>query len=224
MDKQSYARYLLHLMDEEVDSEDAVIEEDALYGYFQMYMPSGKGVEATFEPLKDGDAYLQQIVRIYEMLDPEDFGGETVPGYFNSKTKEVPEDVLKGHGEQLIKGLKELLDEFAEWDGTAEAAAYLSGIEEVQLLPHGKIDTIRQSYDPDVYEALFEVVSEHKDYDEPIEMLDEAYYSIACDYWISYYLQWHRYGLKGDPFAPYFELYRLGYSALFSEHKLYIGS
>lgn len=96
------------------------------------------------------------------MPDPEDFGGETVPGYFNSKTKEVPEDVLKGHGEQLIKGLKELLD--------------------------------------------------------------EAYYSIACDYWISYYLQWHRYGLKGDPLAPYFELYRLGYSAIFSEQKLYIGS
>ncbi|MNI58809.1 hypothetical protein D3C73_1139370 [compost metagenome] len=57
-----------------------------------------------------------------------------------------------------------------------------------------------------------------------IEILDEAYYSIACDYWISYYLQWHRYGLKGDPFAPYFELYRLGYSAVFAENKLYIGS
>ncbi|MBN3527073.1 hypothetical protein [Paenibacillus apiarius] len=224
MDKQSYARYLLHLMDEEVESNEEVIEEDALYGYFQMYMPSGEGVEATFEPLKDGDAYLQRVKRIYEMLDPEDFGGETVPGYFNGKADEVPQDVLKGHGEQLIKGLKELLDEFAEWDGATEAAAYLSGIEEVQLLPHGKIDTIRQSYDPDVYEALFEVVSEHKDYDEPIEMLDEAYYSIACDYWISYYLQWHRYGFKGDPLAPYFELYRLGYSAIFSERKLYIGS
>ncbi|WP_430108390.1 hypothetical protein [Paenibacillus sp. B1-33] len=67
-------------------------------------------------------------------------------------------------------------------------------------------------------------MSEHKDYDAPIEILDEAYYSIACDYWISYYLQWHRYRLKGDPFASYFDLYRLGYSATFSEHALYIGS
>ena len=43
MDKQTYARYLLNLMDEEADSDEAVIEEAALYGYFQMYMPSGKG-------------------------------------------------------------------------------------------------------------------------------------------------------------------------------------
>lgn len=223
MDKQSYARYLLSLMDEEVDS-DGEVSEDALYGYFQMYMPSGKGVDATFEPLEDGDAYLKRIVGIYEMLDPEDFGGDTVPGYFNAKAVEVPEEVLKGYGEQFIKGLKQLLDEFSEWDGAAEAAAYLAGIEEIQLLARGGINTVRESYDPDVYEAIFDVVSEHKDYDAPIEILDEAYYSIACDYWISYYLQWYRYGLKGDPFAPYFELYRLGYSAVFSEGKLYIGA
>lgn len=68
------------------------------------------------------------------------------------------------------------------------------------------------------------MIMEHKNEEEPIEILDEAYYSIACEYWISYYLQWHRYGLKGDPFAPYFELYRLGYSAVFSDQKLYIGT
>ncbi|MCM3782404.1 hypothetical protein M3231_05430 [Neobacillus mesonae] len=224
MDKQSYARYLLQLMDEEVESDEEDIEEVSLYGYFQMYMPNGKGVEATFKPLIDGDAYLQRIIRIYEMLDAQDFGGETVPGYFVAKAEEVPEEVLKGYGEQFIKELKELLDEFTGMDGAVEAAAYLSEIEEVELLPQGKIDTIRQSYDPEVYDALFDIVSEHKDYDESIEILDEAYYSIACDYWISYYLQWHRYGLMGDPFAPFFELYRLGYSAIFANHKLFIGS
>ncbi|EPY03831.1 hypothetical protein PAALTS15_28856 [Paenibacillus alvei TS-15] len=224
MDKQSYARYLLQLMDEEVESDDAVIEDNELYGYFQMYMPSGEGVEATFAPLQDGDAYLQRIVRMYDVLDPADFDGDTVPGYFNSKVSDVPEEVLRGHGEQLIKGLKELLQEFEQIEGAADAAAYLSRIKEIQILPHGKIDKIRQSHDPDVYDAMFEVVSAHKDYDAPIEILDEAYYSIACDYWISNYLQWHRYGLKGDPFVPYFELYRLGYSAIFSEHKLLIGS
>ncbi|MGE6256321.1 hypothetical protein ACQKCU_00210 [Heyndrickxia sporothermodurans] len=224
MDKQTYARYLLTLIDEEVDSDEGVIEEDELFGYFQIFMPSGKGVEATFEVLDDGDLYLQRIVRIYEMLDPDDFGGETVPGYFNSKQKEVPEDVLIEYGWQFIKGLKQLLDEHAELDGVEEESVYLAGIEEVRLLPRGEIGTVRDSYDPGVYEALFEVIHEHKNYDEPIEILDEAYYSITCDYWISYYLQWHRYGLKGDPFAPYFELYMLGYSAIFSGQKLYIGA
>ncbi|WP_195575119.1 hypothetical protein [Paenibacillus sp. 1001270B_150601_E10] len=224
MDKQSYARYLLQLMEEEVEATEGDVEDSALYGYFQMYMPYGQGVEATFEPLEDGHAYLQRIKQIYELLDPEDFSGDTIPGYFNSKVKDVPHEALRGLGEQFIKGLKELLDELAEGEGADEAAAYLSSIEEVKLLSHGEIDGIRQSYDPEIYEAIFDVVSEHKDDDAPIEILDEAYYSIACDYWISYYLQWHRYGLKGDPFAPYFELYRLGYKAIFSEKILYIGS
>lgn len=224
MDKQTYARYLLNLMDEEADSDEAVIEEAALYGYFQMYMPSGKGVEATFEPLEDGHAYLRRISRIYEMLDPEDFTGGTVPAYFNGKGAEESEDVLRGYGEQFIRELKQLLDTFAKWERAADAVAYLDGIEKIELLPPGKIDTVRDSYDTDVYEALTEVIMEHKNEEEPIEILDEAYYSIACEYWISYYLQWHRYGLKGDPFAPYFELYRLGYSAVFSDQKLYIGT
>lgn len=100
----------------------------------------------------------------------------------------------------------------------------MSGIEEILIVPHGQLDSIRQSYDSALYETIFDVVSEHKNYDEPIEVLNEAYYSIACDYWLSYYLQWHRYKLKGDPFAPYFELFALGYSAVFSDNKLYIGS
>lgn len=224
MDKQTYARYLLNLMDEEADSDEAVIEEAALYGYFQMYMPSGKGVEATFEPLEDGQVYLRRILRIYEMLDPEDISGGTVPAYFIGKRDEESEDVLRGYGEQFIRELKQLLDTFAKWERAADAVAYLDGIDNIEFLPPGKIDTVRDSYDPDVYEALSEVIMEHKNDEEPIEILDEAYYSIACDYWISYYLQWHRYGLKGDPFAPYFELYRLGYSAVFSDQKLYIGT
>ncbi|GIP14751.1 hypothetical protein J40TS1_03930 [Paenibacillus montaniterrae] len=224
MDKQSYAKYLFQLMGEEVEDDELI--EEMLYGYFQMYMPSGKGVEATFKPLEDGDAYLQRINRIYEILDHSDFAGETVPGYFNSKAKDVPPTVLKQHGEQFILALKQLLVEYVtdERDSVNEAVAYLSGIEEILIVPHGQLDSIRQSHDSALYETIFDVVSEHKNYDEPIEVLNEAYYSIACDYWLSYYLQWHRYKLKGDPFAPYFELFALGYSAVFSDNKLYIGS
>ncbi|RCX23665.1 hypothetical protein DFP94_1011267 [Fontibacillus phaseoli] len=225
MDKQSYARFLFQLMDEEIDSDESDIEEALFYGYFQMYMPDGKGVEKTFAPLQvDGEAYLRRIVRIYEMLDPDDFSGNVVPGYFNGKAGDVPSDILMNYGTQFIQGLKDLMAETSEKNDTADAAAYLTGIQEVSILPNGSIDDIRLQYDPEIYETISDIISEHRDYDEPIEILDEAYYSIACDYWISYYLQWHRYGLKGDPFAPYFELYRLGYSAILAENKLYIGS
>lgn len=72
----------------------------------------------------------------------------------------------------------------AEKSDTADAAAYLTGIKEVQILPHRSIDDIRQQYDPEIYESISDIISEHKDYEDPIEILDDAYYSIACDYWI----------------------------------------
>ncbi len=223
MDKQSYARYLLQLMDEEMDSDELEIDEARFYGYFQMYMPDGKGVEATFEPLEDGHAYLQRILQIYEMLNPEDFSGPAVLGYFISKNSNVPNEVLLDYGRQFIQGLKDLLLGSSGKLDTKDSADYLLGIEEVRIVPPGSIDGIRQQYDPEIYETIFDIISEQVEYDDPIEVLEEAYYSIACDYWISYYLQWHRYRLNGDPFAAYFELYRRGYSAIFSENKLYIG-
>lgn len=224
MDKGTYAKYLLQLIDEEPDPYESEIDEALFYGYFQMYMPAGNGVKATFEPVEDGDAYLQRLLQIYVMLDPEDFRGNEVPGYFNSKVRDQPNEKLIDYGKQFIQSLKELINECSEKSDTTDAAAYLSGIEEVRIVSHGSINDIREQYDAEIYETIFDIISNHKDYDEPIEVLDEAYYSIACDYWISYYLQWHRYGLKGDPFAPYFELYRLGYSPIFAKNKLYIGS
>lgn len=224
MDKQTYARYLLQLMDEEMDSDELDIDEAQFYGYFQMFMPDGRGVEATFEPLEDGHAYLQRILQIYEMLNPEDFSGPAVPGYFTSKAVNVPNEILIDYGRQFIQGLKNLMLESSAKADTIASRDYLLGIEEVRIVHPGSIDGIRQQYDSEIYETIFDIISEQKEYDEPIEVLDEAYYSIACDYWISYYLQWHRYRLNGDPFAAYFELYRLGYSAIFSENKLYIGS
>lgn len=224
MDKQTYAKYLLQLIDEEPDSDESEIDEALFYGYFQMYMPNGKGVETTFEPLADGDAYLQRIWRIYEMLDPDDFRGDEVPGYFNSKVGDEPSEELIDYGKQFIQRLKELINECSEKNDTIDAAVYLSGIKEIRIVSDGSINDIREQYDSEIYDMIFDIISNHKDYDEPIEVLDEAYYSIACDYWISYYLQWHRYGLKGDPFSPYFELYKRGYSVIFAQNKLYIGS
>lgn len=224
MDKHSYAKYVLHLLGEEMESDEPDIDETQFFGYFQMYMPDGKGVEATFDPLEDGHAYLQRILQIYEMLGPEEFSGSVVPGYFTKKAANVPNEILIDFGRQFIQGLKDLMLESSEKVDTIDSALYLLGIEEVKIVPPGSIDGIRQQYDPEIYETIFDIISEQKGYDEPIEVMDEAYYSIACDYWISYYLQWHRYRLNGDPFAAYFELYSRGYSAIFSKNKLYIGS
>ncbi|MBB3126776.1 hypothetical protein FHS19_001430 [Paenibacillus rhizosphaerae] len=146
-----------------------------------------------------------------------------MPGYFNGTSDHVSEEELRDLGNRHLLDLKQLMDDHAELEEAVEASTYLGTVSEVFIVSGGEIDKIRQEYDPVVHESLFELVSEHTDDQEPVQMLSEAYYSIACDYWISYYLQWPRYGLEGDPLAPYFELYKLGYSAIFANGKLYIG-
>lgn len=239
MDQQEYGRYLLAMGGEEFEPEDdEQVEADHLYGFFQWFMPSGVGVERVFEPIPDGQRFLDRIRPIYEMLNPEDFTGEYVPGYFNGGREDASEATLRGLGEELIRGLKGLFSMVPEDDEAAdmakEALQDLACLTEVVVLPQGEIGKLEQraiqgtdEEDRDaVYEALGDLLSSRSDYDEAIEILSEAYYSIACDYWVAYYLQWPRYqGLQEaeDCLYPYFELYRYGYNLHWTQTKLFIG-
>lgn len=239
MEQQEYGRYCLAMGGEEfMPEEDEQVEADHLYGFFQWFMPTGAGVERVFEPIPEGRRFLDRIRPIYTMLNPEDFAGEYVPGYFNGGNEEVSEEKLRGLGEALIRGLKDLFSMVTEDDEAAdiakEALQDLACVKEVVVLPPGEIGTLEQramqgtdEEDSDaVYEALGELLSSRSDYDEAIEILSEAYYSIACDYWVAYYLQWPRYqGLQEaeNCLYPYFELYRYGYHLHWTQTKLFIG-
>ncbi|MHA7965429.1 hypothetical protein ACX93W_14945 [Paenibacillus sp. CAU 1782] len=239
MDQQEYGRYLLAMGGEEMErDEDEEIEADHLYGFFQWFMPTGEGVERVFAPLPDGDRFLNKIRPIYDMLNPEDFAGESVPGYFIGGNEDVSEQTLLSLGQELIEGLKGLFTLVPEDDEAAdiaeEALQELASLKEIVVLPPGDISKLEQRLiqgaDEEegeaVYEALAELVSSRSDYDGNIELLNEAYYSIACDYWVAYYLQWPRYqGLQEaeNCLRPYFDLYRYGYRIHWAQNKLMIG-
>lgn len=55
--------------------------------------------------------------------------------------------------------------------------------------------------------------------------LAEAYYSIACDYLLAWYLQWpyYRRWHEDDVFEPYFELWRRGISCRFIGDEMVLG-
>ncbi|WP_170948146.1 hypothetical protein [Paenibacillus sp. 7516] len=239
MEQQEYGRYLLAMGGDECEPEDnEEVEADHFYGLFQWFMPTGTGVERVFEPIPEGQLYLDRIHPIYEMLNPEDFAGEYVPGYFNGGHEDASEDTLRSLGEELIQRLKLLFSKVPEDDevgGVAkEAFGALSCIKEVVVLQPGEIGRLEQRLlqgadeeDSEVvYEALGDLLRSRSDYNENIELLSEAYYSIACDYWVAYYLQWPRYqGLQEaeDCLYPYFELYRYGYNLHWTQNKLFIG-
>src|SRR5262245_30618640 len=54
-------------------------------------------------------------------------------------------------------------------------------------------------------------------------LLDEAFYYIACDYYIAQYLMWPLYSQSTDiiePFAPYFELWTYGATPVYKKPGL----
>ncbi|MGO4530396.1 hypothetical protein AB4Z30_15040 [Paenibacillus sp. 2TAF8] len=239
MDQQEYGRYCLAMGGEEFMPEDGEqLEAEHLYGFFQWFMPSGAGVERVFEPIPEGQLFLNRLRPIYVMLNPEDFTGEYVPGYFNGGYEVASEETLRKLGLELIVGLKSLFSMVPEDDESAditkEALQELACVQEVVVLPQGELGKLEQraiqgtdEEDSEaIYEALGDLLSSRRDYDEAIEILSEAYYSIACDYWVAYYLQWPRYeGLQEaeNCLYPYFELYRYGYNLHWTQTKLFIG-
>lgn len=229
MNQQEYGLYVLGLIGEEPYGEDGVTE-DELYGYFQSFMPEGQGVEKVFEPLEHGQALLARILPIYGMLDASDFEGEAVPGYFNGGRNDATAVHVQALGGELIEGLLHLFA--VEPELSQEAARTLKNIAAIEVLSPGDIAPVFADFVAEdnlgsiVYETLTDVISEHTDFAETIEILGEAYYSIGCDYWLSYYLQWPRYrGLEStnDPLRPYAELYKLGYSVVFQKGKMLVG-
>ncbi|NGZ74389.1 hypothetical protein [Saccharibacillus alkalitolerans] len=229
MNQEEYGLYLLGLIEEEPYGENGVTEDD-LFGYFQSFMPGGTGVEKVFEPLENGKELLKRIRPVYDMLDPADFEGEAVPGYFNGGRQDAAKERLEELGRELIGGLRRIFamaPELAE-----EADRVLADIAEVEVLKPGAVAPILGDFEAEddegslIYETLSDLIAEHTDYEEAPAILSEAYYSIGCDYWLSYYLQWPRYrGLQsaGDPLRAYAELYILGYHVVFQQAKLLIG-
>lgn len=61
---------------------------------------------------------------------------------------------------------------------------------------------------------------------EPLlQVLDEAYYSVSCGYWLAAYLQYpaFKHTPAGDFLQPYFELWQCGYGFALQPDKLRIG-
>lgn len=112
--------------------------------------------------------------------------------------EDASEATLRGLGEELIQRLKGLFSMVLEDDEAADAAKEalhdLASLTEVVVLPPGEIGKLEQralhgTDEEDsqaVYEALGDLLSSRSNYDEAIEILSEAYYSIACDYWVAY--------------------------------------
>lgn len=217
-----YANTLLAILDEEAT--DVVPCNDAFYGLFQCFMPDAQGLDAVFKPLQDGRALQERILPIYtataehykRLLEEG-----AVPGYFCPVQQLNNEQELIALGHQHIRYLKDL----ALFCDEPKLAQQLSAVTEVEVISQAlKKDPKTDILDDNVFELLNDWSITQQFADPRLKLLQEAYYSIACSYYLAYYLQYPAYSNKPehDVLRPYFELWLKGYKNCFSGGKLII--
>lgn len=221
MTKKEYAKHLAEIINDDID-----IDSDDLscqfYGYFQSFMPDGKGLEKVFKPIINGDLYFERLIKIYsvtkERYNELSKEGKS-PGYFCPNPQENREALIL-NGENYIKNLKL----FSEIIGNQEFTETIAEIKTIEIT-----ESEERSNENDtniiVYESISDWFIDNTNFESIIEVLNEAYYSINCDYNLSHYFQHPRYSdkLKFDLFAPYFEIWKMGYYCWFNKGKLIIG-
>ena len=219
MNQQEYAEYLFKLLGEEPRAADKYNGwEDYFYGLFQGFMPDGEGVAAVFEPLEKGQELLARIMPVYQNTaehNQEILDSGYIPGYFCPPAQDEAE--VRQTGERLLEGLRE----FARFVEDEELIAALAAIKQIRFgEPAEEFNDTQELFG----EAFGEWRISNTDYNSPEQVLDEAYYSINGDYYLSAYLQYPLYRTKPDSdfLRPYFDLWRQGYGFTLDEDCLYL--
>lgn len=218
MTQKEYALYLGQLIGIEIDVESDFLEEE-FFGYFQAFMPYGENLEKVFEPIEQGEELYQRIKPIFKATENHFLAAQKenyTPAYFtppkNGSTEEL--DTL---AKELLAGLIK----FGKFIKVKRLQKLLNKVTEIEISQNEE-----QNFDDELHTELYETLSiwliESSDYDSLSALLQEAYYSIGNDYFLSAYLQ---YPIliekpKNDFLKPYFEIWLRGYQFVFNGNKL----
>lgn len=198
--------------------EELVFEnEDELYGYFECFRPDGEGLEKVFSGIVGGDEIVLRLRKVYECTN------DSTGAYFivRRPIPATPERLL-----DLTKQHLEKVRQIAISFGDPRLAGELETLREIKIKREVISQQTRCDFNaPEV--SVYEVTGDWFRGLDPIPsdalLMEEAFYSIACDYKIAHYLMWPLYRNATeieDPFAPYFELWTHGALPFFGEPGL----
>ena len=217
MTQQEYAQYLGKLVGIKIDSD--IDLEEQFFGYFQEFMPYGDNLEKVFEPLPCGAELYERIKPIFKATQSDFLAAQKencTPMYFIPPKSDSTSE-LYALAESLLIGLID----FAKFIKAKELQKLLSKITNIEISQNQE-----QDFDNEANIELYEVLSiwliDNTDYDSLILLLQEAYYSVANDYFLSAYLQYPVLIQKpnSDFLKPYFEIWKVGYHFVINDDKL----
>lgn len=194
-------------------------DSDRWFGVFQGYRPNGDGVEAVFAGLPDSHDYVARLRSVCRATLHPDWARDA---YFVVRTPPpATDEELVGLGQELLSGLR-LVAVLATLSGHRDLFEYLGGVSGVAVVAPGECN--REDEHMQVHEALGDILRGFHDYDHRAVQLGEGFYSVACDYWLAWYLQWpyFREWVPRDVFRPYFELWSRGCEVAFHDNSLFI--
>ena len=188
-------------------------DEDRWFGVFQGYRPDGAGVEEVFAGFPDAPDYVERIRAVCRAAYHDRWEREA---YFVVRTPPpATDEELIAFGRELLSGLH-LIALLATSSGRRDLHEYLSRVDRVAVVPAADCDRGNDDHTL-VHEAIGDILRGFCDYDHPAVRLREGFYSVACEYWLAWYLQWpyYRRWVPRDVFRPFFELWARGCEVAF---------
>jgi len=191
---------------------------ECAFGLFQQFRPDGVGVEVVFDGVPNASEYVERLRTIYRAAYHDDWDRDV---YFIVRSPQAasPEE-LAAFGMEYVAGLRFLSGMLAK-RGHPRLDKYLASVTGAVVVPHATANRMNDD-DTLVYEAVSDFMGEFYNYEHPIIKLREAYYSVACNYYLGWYLQWPYFSEKipRDVFRPFFELWVRGYGCVFQGSSL----
>lgn len=190
--------------------------------FFQAFRPNGQGVEAAFDGVVGAEQILPRLMQVYEATaagwEPE---GRS-DWYFVVRqptplAAERAEELCTEHLQKVAQLAKEF-EAAGDEDTVAELQALLDPLPRVEVV-QGETPQPPDDDDPEglIYEVTNDVMRYLRWNLKPVEshahLMDEALYTLACDYSLAYHILWPLYRHLtpvSEPFAAYFELWQHG--------------
>lgn len=210
MDKEAFFNHCKALAG---DTSDAPWTDCDLAGFFQSFRPNGQALEPLFRDIPGGDEIYSRLKQIYAATASSYQRGTETDAYFIvRKPQKIDIDMLS----------RSAAAQLTNWRRIAEQNQELELVDLLTPLPDINVSTDEPPpVDPNDNDSLdvliYEVQGDWHDSLSPLcsyaEWMREAFYHIACDYYLAQYVTWPWYQRSSsidDPFKPHFQMWLRG--------------
>jgi hypothetical protein len=198
MNNSNYKNYLVQIIEKEFD----IILQEESFGLFQMLSSRPKLIDSIFTPFKHKDELVKRIKDLFNLFD-----NQTQDAYFIPKNSKLMNSEIRTLCESHLASL----EYFAKSTDDSHLLGIINKISKIEEDSITKED-LNSSASIVIYENVGDAISNLGYLDDSFSFLRDAYYSIACDYILSFYLTWPqiKHNFENDLFKPYYELYSNG--------------